>query len=526
MKIKSKDSALGKKGLSSYIPAGSVKLHFQEYCQSSTIHGVRYFGEDNRPVAERLSWISLFLICMGLNAYLIQQVWQKWNESPVIVAFAETTTPIWNVPFPAITICSEVKSRATVFNFSEALFSEGGNETDYLIDKQKGDVSLLCDDHVVCDGDDYADDSTMEFLEEVAPPFFDTIFLCKWNNTVSENCSDIFTKIVTDEGICYTFNMLDKKDLFRDDVKTYSESDNLRVQGWSQDEGYTPEALLKTYPNRALFSGTAGGIFIVLKADRNDADYFCKGPVQGFKMLLHNPAEFPMVRERYLRVPLGQEVIAMIQPSIMTTSKSLRSYSPEQRHCYFPSERYLTFFKIYNQANCELECLTNYTLKACDCVALHMPRKGDTKICGPGKKRCMVEAAHNLRLSRIVSEDKYDLTKCNCLPACTSTIYSAESSQAEFAFLSVVNVYGDNVTEYAAYDASRTSIFFKDVQFTTSRRNELYGVVDFLANVGGLLGLFCGVSILSFVELLYYMTLRFWGNIKAFKKAKKKNEEV
>ncbi|XP_014277462.1 pickpocket protein 28 isoform X2 [Halyomorpha halys] len=523
MKIKGKERALEKKGHLDYIPPGSVKLHFQEYCRISTIHGVRYFGEDNRPLLERISWVFFFLVCMVCNAYLIQQAWQKWTDSPVIVAFAETTTPVWNIPFPAVTICSEVKSRSTVFNFSEALLS---NETDELINKQKGDVSLLCDDHVLCDGEEYTDESTIDFLMEVAPPFLDTIFLCKWNNTISENCSDIFTRIFTDEGICYSFNMLDKQDLFRDNVITYSESDNLRVQGWSQDEGYTPEAQLKTYPNRALYSGTAGGVFIVLKANRNDADYYCKGPVQGFKMLLHNPAEFPMISERYLRVPLGQEVIAVVQPSIMTTSKNLRSYSPQQRRCYFPSERYLTFFKIYNQPNCELECLTNYTLSQCGCVALHMPRKGDTKNCGPGKKQCMIKAAHNLRLSRIVSTDKYDITECDCLPACTSTVYNAESSQADYEFLSVVSVYGDNVTEYAEYEASRTSIFFKDVQFTTSRRNELYGIVDFLANCGGLLGLFCGVSILSFVELLYYATLRLWGNLRAFKKAKKKNEEV
>lgn len=81
------------------------------------------------------------------------------------MAFAETATPVWNVPFPAVTICSEVKSRSTIFDFSEAMRL---NETDPEINKQKGDVSLLCDDHVLCDGEDFIDDSTIDFLTKVA----------------------------------------------------------------------------------------------------------------------------------------------------------------------------------------------------------------------------------------------------------------------------------------------------------------------------------------------------------------------
>lgn len=55
---------------------------------------------------------------------------------------------------------------------------------------------------------------------------------------------------------------------------------------------------------------------------------------------------------------------------------------------------------------------------------------------------------------------------------------------------------------------ARLSIFFKEHQFITSKRSELYGLTDFLANCGGLLGLFMGVSCLSIVEIIYYFTLR------------------
>lgn len=51
-------------------------------------------------------------------------------------------------------------------------------------------------------------------------------------------------------------------------------------------------------------------------------------------------------------------------------------------------------------------------------------------------------------------------------------------------------------------------IFFKYSEFIALQRSELYGSSEFLANVGGVLGLFMGVSLLSFVEIVYFLLLR------------------
>lgn len=51
-------------------------------------------------------------------------------------------------------------------------------------------------------------------------------------------------------------------------------------------------------------------------------------------------------------------------------------------------------------------------------------------------------------------------------------------------------------------------IYFKEDDFISVSRSELFGVVDFLSNCGGLLGLFMGISILSMVEFVYYFSLR------------------
>lgn len=55
---------------------------------------------------------------------------------------------------------------------------------------------------------------------------------------------------------------------------------------------------------------------------------------------------------------------------------------------------------------------------------------------------------------------------------------------------------------------SQLSIAYKEHEFISSIRSELYSQTDFIANCGGLLGLFTGVSLLSIVEMIYYCTLR------------------
>jgi amiloride-sensitive sodium channel len=82
----------------------------------------------------------------------------------------------------------------------------------------------------------------------------------------------------------------------------------------------------------------------------------------------------PRVKQQHFRIPLDQAVIAAMMPTIMSTSEAIKSYQPERRQCFFPSERSLKYFKIYTQQNCQIECKTNFTMQMCGCVDFYMPR--------------------------------------------------------------------------------------------------------------------------------------------------------
>lgn len=161
--------------------------------------------------------------------------------------------------------------------------------------------------------------------------------------------------------------------------------------------------------------------------------------------------------------------------------------------------------------------------------------------------------------------------KCNCLPDCTSVTYDVEISQAHSRYTDSISAlrYALNETKYnlnlsLSFEfkqrvspfriemesipsknsrhftliillqsksfiiftfvffycdfsidvTSKLFIAFKENNFISINRTEAYTYSDFIASCGGLLGLFMGVSMLSVIELFYYLTLRLCCKMK------------
>lgn len=57
------------------------------------------------------------------------------------------------------------------------------------------------------------------------------------------------------------------------------------------------------------------------------------------------------------------------------------------------------------------------------------------------------------------------------------------------------------------------SFKFADTDFNPMRRKRQFTIIDFFSNIGGVLGLFAGISVLSIFEIPYFFTLRTLSNI-------------
>ncbi|XP_047000469.1 pickpocket protein 28-like [Schistocerca americana] len=494
--------------------------YFREFCGSTSLHGLKYVGEPEKPHAQRwawppfvgrVCWVLTFLLSLSVCCVFIWQAKHKWDTTPVIVTFAESSYPVSKLPFPAVTMCGEAKINHVLFSYQQ-MYERRDNITEEQM-KQIQYAALVCDEDVEVQANDTTDDSAIDFLLEVAPSLWDTVRRCRWQSK-DISCGELFDTIITDEGVCYTFNGIEYEDFFTENAYRNSSARRSRsraVRRWSVDDGYVTgndegsdeagddEAV---YPRRTSAAGAMAGLDFILTTDEQDVDASCRWPVQGFKMLLHNPVAFPDMSSQFFRVPVDRDLVVTVRPAVMMTSESLVDYPPERRRCYFTRERSLYFFRYYSEENCRAECLVNYTVRECGCSAYYMPREKEVPICGGSKMPCVKEAQ-----SRFYGDTK-NLTACQCLPGCVEINYNIETSQSQILWRKYLDFNPDAMQYFQNFTFGRVVIYYQNSQFIPSFRTELYGFTSFLANCGGLLGLFLGFSVLSLVECLYFLTAR------------------
>ena len=115
------------------------------------------------------------------------------------------------------------------------------------------------------------------------------------------------------------------------------------------------------------------GLTVVVRSPReNKYGYNCFEN----SFIVHNTDEIPLNlnEDELYEYAFGLSLDVVITPEVVTTDKDLIKFSPEKRFCLFPNEKKLRFFKIYTKRNCEVECLSNYTKKHCDCAPFHFRR--------------------------------------------------------------------------------------------------------------------------------------------------------
>jgi acid-sensing ion channel, other len=139
-------------------------------------------------------------------------------------------------------------------------------------------------------------------------------------------CVENFTEVITEEGVCYTFNGVNLTSVYRE---VRSTDDSQPSEQWTLEEGYKPGMPLRAYPFRALSSGAYFGLSLVVRLPDLDFDPFCKGPTPGFTIVMHTPQAIPAVSLNSISVGLNQEITIKLKPKSIITSDNLKKYSYE-----------------------------------------------------------------------------------------------------------------------------------------------------------------------------------------------------
>lgn len=365
----------------------------------------------------------------------------------MLVSFNEKSTPTWTVrlilspktnlnnisflkiPMPAVTICPESKTDVEKFNLTNILDMVEANETltpkdlmylqalSQICDFEVGDtVSAVIGNKL--ENVNISNVNIPRSLFEISNDFHNSSFM-SFSTEKLWPMKSVCREIVTSEGVCYVFNMLDRRDLYSEeltDTLRFPINSRLERSNWTVF-GYPDDKDENAFPYRIIGSGRKAGISIVLRMRRKNIDYACKDTAEGFRLTLHNPDELPLPTAMFHKIPIDAETLVVLQPRVMSTSDNMRHYKPVKRQCYFPGEKRLKFFKSYTQSSCKLECLAGewvcvhieksfdyliesnraaHFLKICNCVKFHMPHQKGSRICNQKDVRCIKQTEYRI----------------------------------------------------------------------------------------------------------------------------------
>lgn len=188
-----------------------------------------------------------------------------------------------------------------------------------------------------------------------------------------------------------------------------------------------------------------------------------------------------------------------------------------------------------------MECRLRKLSRECGCSPWYVPREdAGADVCGPVGNECMAEKL------KFYKDDLVDRKECNCLNDCEMVHFfstmiresyelhrdisrnywfdAANKSGALANYLldpkhvfidgltKSVLMLAENMTDYAEFAEKRfrediaVLNFFFDTPIITQINLELRtSVFDMISAIGGTLGLFTGISVITFVEVFYWL---------------------
>lgn len=220
------------------------------------------------------------------------------------------------------------------------------------------------------------------------------------------------------------------------------------------------------------------------------------------------------------------------------SSSDFRKWNEQNKACYFPNDKKLAFFKLYSQDNCLLECRLKKITKMCDCTPWYLEQKG-LDICTLKGNQCFEQALASYE------DDLTDRQECDCLNDCEmvhffSTLQRQPSDGLDAAtrwfkrdgnhvsgilanyLMDPENIFNSrlakNLTKLANNLTSDADLaqkrfkdditilnFFFDTPIITEITLDLKtSIFDMISAIGGTLGLFTGISVITLVEVLYW----------------------
>ncbi|XP_046846681.1 acid-sensing ion channel 4-A-like [Xenia sp. Carnegie-2017] len=418
---------------------------WEDFLGNSTLHGLHYIFE-KRPGLQRFIWLILQACMLSLLIWQTSTIALKYLEFDVTSSIELVTEE--EVKFPAVTFCNFNKYRKSFIKDTDffkviekvyRFYENENNSVDWTKYPKINDLNMTAFIYNVSHQMDY-DDKTKKGM----------LYFCTWKKEICDKT--YFKRTLTDMGLCHTF--------------TPDKSNNSKVPA----------------------PGKRYGLYLRISVEQSEYIGFLELSA-GLKIRIHDPDELPLVSGLGFAVMPGSHVYASI-----TRQRTISLKSPYKTMC---EDKKLPGVKKYTIAACYEVCKQNYIAKSCKCQPYYM-RDIKYKSCNVKEYiNCVfpLEEIHSISLDY----------KCECSESCDSMKYDPYLSYGSFPNFASAALYStsENTTlETFRRNLLAIDIFYEDLNYKVLRQDPAYTLQSLLGEIGGLMGLFLGASILTMMEFV------------------------
>ncbi len=249
--------------------------------------------------------------------------------------------------------------------------------------------------------------------------------------------------------------------------------------------------------NLRLLSAYQGGIGAMVRID--NSSYMTDHIFDGIRIMTGTHTELEIERSFKFTMPKPYSSCEIDDSSPMTSNSELYNLIAQSQF-------------EYTQQLCFQQCFQKYTIKECNCAASTFVTLFNASLCESFKSvSCSLNVFKNKYMAKnFIHDHCFDL----CPLECNRTQYKASVSSHQFMGDLYVdhirknkNLSADFITQTIDSDSvaqsiSSINIFYDSLSFTLSNESPQMDIVALLGNIGGNLGLFLGMSMLSVCEII------------------------
>ncbi|KAK3928863.1 Pickpocket protein 19 [Frankliniella fusca] len=477
---------------------------------------------------DRALWVVVILASAAVTVRELPLTYQRLTQRPTSVDIRTTSKAVFNIPFPAVTICPKMKvrKRAAIDYLKRA------NQLTYVNESAVLPALQFLESFKLPYWLDYRSDGV--FDDEVYE-LFSGIDLFHFMKTVALNCSSVFRSCLwagkvfdcctffrrtwSNTGLCFAFNSYTTWARRRtcNLIPAEERPTASAASSWYLNRPKTKECGLY----RALGAGPNSALEVFLEfVDPLDMVW----PVRqsrGYNVAVH-PANENSDMGRGFSVPeqaAGSSAMTTVSITYEETAADpwLKGLDPAARRCLFEDEIPETFRLLdqnwYTYDTCLAVCRHLFLYSRCGCLPFHTLKLGQQ--CSLEEYQCIVRnGRESLLWVRVTDEDLPGTTAeernhsawpdCRaCLPPCSQSIYQTE-------FKTVNSVHTPNHSA-----AAFLNVFYRDLHSAVKYREVRdQDPAEQFVTYCSVINLFLGLSVLSVAQAAFYLArvlAELWG---------------